>query len=319
MTTAISTPLINPLPSFGDWRDDLPTVRGRYVFNAPLSDQTWFRVGGPADVLYQPADQDDLSFFLKNKPTGIPVYIVGAGSNLLVRDGGLRGIVIRLGRGFSSLDLQENALEVGAGALDRTVALTCAQAGLGGLEFLVGVPGTIGGAVKMNAGCYGLEVKDVLDWADVMTLDGVVTRLSADDLAMTYRHSSLRDEDIVVRARFRCHQIDPDEGNQKVQKLLAEREDTQPVRGRTGGSTFRNPDSPDPLSAKKAWQLIDDAGCRGLQIGDAQVSPKHCNFLLNLAGATAQEIETLGDTVRDRVKATSGIDLVWEIVRIGER
>lgn len=312
MTTAPSS--LAKLPSFGDWRDDLPTVRGRYVFDAPLSDQTWFRVGGPADVLYKPADPDDLSFFLKNKPTGIPLYIIGAGSNLLVRDGGLRGIVIRLGRGFSSLNIQQNAIEVGSGALDRTVALTCAQAGLGGLEFFVGIPGTIGGAVKMNAGCYGQEVKDVLDWADVMTLDGVVTRRSADDLAMTYRHSSLGVEDIVVRARFRCHQIDPDEGNQKVRKLLAEREDTQPVRGRTGGSTFKN-----PTTLKKAWQLIDDAGCRGLQIGDAQVSPKHCNFLLNLATATAQDIETLGDTVRNRVKDSSGVDLVWEIVRIGER
>lgn len=303
-----------PSPPFDNWRGDLPTVRGRYVFGAPLSDQTWFRVGGPCDVLYKPADPEDLSHFLRNKPTDVPVFIIGAGSNLLVRDGGLRGIVIRLGRGFSSLDVLEDAIEVGAGALDRTVALTCAQEGLGGLEFLVGVPGTIGGAVKMNAGCYGTEVKDVLDWADVMSMDGVIKRYTAADLTMTYRHSNLTDQDIVIRARFRCSPINPDEGNLKVQKLLTEREETQPVRGRTGGSTFKN-----PISPKKAWQLIDEAGCRGLQIGDAQVSPKHCNFLLNLAEASAQDLETLGESVRDRVRESAGVDLVWEIVRVGER
>ncbi len=313
---------VSPLkisPQYADWRDELPEVRGRYAFDAPLSGQTWFRVGGPADVLYKPADPEDLSFFLKNKPAGIPLHVIGAGSNLLVRDGGVRGIVIRLGRGFSAIDIQGDAIEVGAGALDRTVALTCAQEGLGGLEFLVGVPGTIGGAVKMNAGCYAHEVKDVLEWADVMTLDGTITRWSVEDLAMTYRHSALTQDYIVVRARFRCHPTDPEMGHQKVQKHLAEREDTQPVRGRTGGSTFKNPSGKGAVPEKKAWQLIDEAGCRGLQIGDAQVSLKHCNFLMNLADASAHDLETLGDTVRDRVKQTSGVELTWEIVRWGEK
>jgi UDP-N-acetylmuramate dehydrogenase len=289
------------------------------VFDASLSAQTWFRVGGNADVLFKPSDAEDLSFFLQTKPKGIPIYIVGAGSNLLIRDGGMRGVVIRLGRGFSNLEFQSNALEVGAGALDRTVALTCAQRGLGGPLFLAGVPGTIGGAVKMNAGCYGSELKDILEWADIMDRDGMITRREVSELGLSYRHSRLGDQDIVIRARFRCEPMDSDVALRTVEELLAEREKTQPIHGRTGGSTFRNPDQGDQkIPYKKAWQLIDEAGCRGLQRGDAQVSTKHCNFLLNTDKASAQDLETLGEQVRQRVREHSGIDLTWEIIRVGE-
>lgn len=312
--------LVSPVQSSStdlSWRDHLPKVRGRYVFDAVMADQTWFRVGGTADVLFKPADTEDLIHFLANKPVDVPYITIGAGSNILVRDGGIRGIVIRLGRGFSTIDIKENMVEVGAGALDRTVALTCAEKGLGGLEFLVGVPGTIGGAVKMNAGCYGTEIKDVLQWADVLDDVGNVHRLSPSDLAMTYRHSAISDGQIVLRACFKCYPASPSDALQKIQTLLAEREEAQPVRGRTGGSTFRNPEALDGPS--KAWQLIDLAQCRGLQIGDAQVSTKHCNFLLNLGSATAADLELLGNTVQSKVKQTTSVDLHWEIIRLGEK
>lgn len=315
--TSLSTSIEN------SWRNKLPVVRGRYVFDAVLADQTWFRVGGAADVLFKPADVDDLIYFLNNKPD-IPYWIIGAGSNVLIRDAGIRGIVIRLGRGFSSIDIVDNHIEVGAAALDRTVALTCAEKGLGGLEFLVGIPGTIGGAVKMNAGCYSTEIKDVLEWADVLDSSGTIHRLRPAELAMTYRHTAIGANQIVLKACFRCHSVDPGEALQKIQSLLSEREDSQPVRGRTGGSTFRNPKdvkgnvSPDGIDYSKAWQLIDLAGCRGLQIGEAQVSTKHCNFLLNVGAAKAADLELLGNTVREKVKETSGIDLQWEIIRMGE-
>lgn len=313
MTTASSLQTSSTVPL--SWRDDLPEVRGRYVFDAVMADQTWFRVGGTADVLFKPADPEDLIHFIENKPIDIPYITLGAGSNILVRDGGIRGIVIRLGRGFSTIEIKENMVEVGAGALDRTVALTCAEKGLGGLEFLVGVPGTIGGAVKMNAGCYGTEIKDVLQWADVLDDAGNVHRLTPSDLAMTYRHSAITEELIVLRACFKCHPVAPSDALQKIQTLLAEREEAQPVRGRTGGSTFRNPETLDGHA--KAWQLIDLSECRGLQIGDAQVSTKHCNFLLNLGSATAADIELLGNTVQKKVKRTTGFDLHWEIIRLG--
>lgn len=295
-----------------DWCHSLPIVRGRYTFKASMAEQTWFRVGGPADVLFKPVDLEDLITFLKQRSVDIPINIVGAGSNLLVRDGGLRGIVIRLGRGFATIERDGLEIEVGGGALDRTVALTCGDWGLSGLEFLVGVPGTIGGAVKMNAGCYGTETKDRLIWADVVDLGGQVQRLTAAELAMSYRHSNIRADQIVVRARFRCEMGDPQAIKHRLETLLAEREASQPVKGRTGGSTFRNPEG------FSAWKLIDEAGCRGLKVGQAQVSEKHCNFLLNTDNCTAADLEILGETVRDRVKANSGYDLHWEIVRIGE-
>lgn len=295
-----------------NWQSELPTVRGRYAFEANLAEQTWFRVGGKADLLYKPADLEDLVYFLQNKPASVPHYILGAGSNVLVRDGGIRGIVIRLGRGFSTVDVKDGRVEVGAAALDRTVALTCAEQGLGGLEFLIGVPGTIGGAVRMNAGCYGKETKDVLEWVDVVDGDGNLTRRSVADLEMTYRHTNLRSDQIVVKACFRGEATNPRDSLAKIEKLLAEREDSQPVRGRTGGSTFRNPET------SKAWELIDSAGCRGLTIGDAQVSTKHCNFLMNTGAAKAADLELLGNMVQKKVKDMSGIELQWEIIRIGE-
>ena len=294
------------------WKESLPQVRGRYSFDAAMSDQTWFRVGGPADVLYKPADLDDLVYFLKKRPLDVPMYVVGAGSNLLVRDGGVRGIVIRLGRGFSFIERDGTRVTVGAAALDRTVAMSCGQWGLTGLEFLVGVPGTIGGAVKMNAGCYGSEAKDRLIWADVLTFDGTVHRLTPDQLEMTYRYTNLRPDQIVVAAQFQCDDGDSSQILARLDQLLAEREASQPVRGRTGGSTFRNPEG------QSAWKLIDEAGCRGLMVGQAQVSEKHTNFLLNTDACSATDLEELGELVRQKVKDKSGHDLHWEIVRIGD-
>lgn len=295
-----------------DWLTNLPNVKGRYQPGALLSEQTWFRVGGAADLLFRPQTHEDLATFLQWKPASVPVTLLGAGSNVLVGDGGISGVVIRLGRGFANIQIEGTNLIVGAGALDRTVALTCADAGLSGLEFLVGVPGTIGGAVKMNAGCYGQEVKDVLLWADVMDYQGKVTRLSNAELGFTYRHSTLHHDQIVITACFELRIAQPSAIHERLAQLLSEREQSQPVKGRTGGSTFKNP------IPHKAWELIDKAGCRGLQIGEAQVSEKHCNFLLNLGEATAKELAELGEQVRQRVEAASGILLEWEIIRFGK-
>lgn len=295
-----------------DWRTQLPTVAGRLQFDAPLANQVWFRVGGPADVLYRPKDVADLCLFLQQRPEGVPITILGAASNVLIRDGGISGIVIRLSGGFAEITRDGDCLEVGAGALDRTVALYAAEQGLQGLEFLVGVPGTIGGAVKMNAGCYGRELKDVLEWADVIDFNGNLSRLTPADLKFDYRQSSLTPDQIVIKVRLKGLPGVVAEIQERLKKLLCEREESQPVKGRTGGSTFRNP------SPQSAWQLIDAAGCRGLTIGDAQVSDKHCNFLLNLGTASAADIETLGETVRERVLQQSGVSLHWEIVRLGK-
>ena len=300
------------MTSYTDWRSQLPVVSGRLQFGALLANQSWFRVGGPADVLFKPKDIDDLCHFLKNRPQNVPVTILGAASNVLIRDGGIAGIVIRLSAGFADITRFEDCLEIGAAALDRTVAMQAADWGLTGFEFLVGVPGSIGGAVKMNAGCYGREIKDVLVWADIVNLDGQIQRLSAAELEFSYRHSNLDATQIVVRVCLRGVAGDSAPIHQRLQQLLAERESSQPVKGRTGGSTFKNP-SPD-----SAWQLIDTAGCRGLQIGGAQVSEKHCNFLLNLGQATAAELEQLGETVRQRVERQTGKKLQWEIIRLGE-
>ena len=296
-----------------NWQTQLPTVRGRYVPGARLSEQTWFRVGGPADVLFRPADEEDLAQFLSQKVQDTPVTIIGAGSNLLVRDGGISGVVVRLGRGFSDIRIDDDLIYVGAGCLDRTVSLTCRDAGVGGLEFLVGIPGTIGGAVRMNAGAYDNELKDVLVYADVLDPKGKRHRFTPQELEMTYRHTNLIDGWIVTSAVLKGNAgRDPQKIGEAIDAILLERERSQPTRGRTGGSTFKNPDS------KKAWKLIDEAGCRGLQKGDAQVSEKHCNFLLNLDQATANDLEFLGEEVRRRVFETSGVKLDWEIVRVGK-
>ncbi|MQR97653.1 UDP-N-acetylmuramate dehydrogenase [Gluconobacter aidae] len=288
-------------------------LRGRLTPNAPLGPRAWFRVGGPADWLFVPEDQDDLALFLREKPATMPVTVLGACSNVIIRDGGIAGTVIRLARGFADITVQGNSLIVGAAALDITVAEHAAAAALAGLEFLAGIPGSIGGAVRMNAGAYGSDLNAVLEWADILTAEGDLRRLSHDDLGFAYRHSELPEGSVVIRASLRGTPDNADAIRSRIADIRASREASQPVRARTGGSTFRNPEG------HKAWQLIDEAGCRGLQIGDAQVSEKHCNFLLNLGQARSADLETLGEAVREKVLAQSGVDLHWEIKRIGRR
>jgi len=291
--------------------DRLPKVRGRLSEGSALSAVTWFRVGGPADVLFKPADADDLSAFLKAKPTDIPVTVIGVGSNLLVRDGGIEGVVVRLGRGFTEIKANGTALSAGAGALDLNVALSARDAGIGGLEFLSGIPGTIGGALRMNAGAYGSDVSEVFLHADALDAKGTLHRLGKTEMGFTYRHSVVREDWIFVGGTFQGKADDPKAIHARIQDIQTRREESQPVRARTGGSTFVNP------TGHKAWQLIDEAGCRGLRKGDAMVSDKHCNFLINTGTASAADIEALGEEVRRRVRDRSGIDLVWEIKRIG--
>jgi len=285
----------------------VPHLRGRVRAGVPLAPFTWFRVGGPAEWLVRPEDAADLVTLLAGMSPAMPLTVLGAASNLIIRDGGLPGVVLRLGGPFAAVVVEADGIVAGAAALDVTVAEHAAAAGLAGLEFLSGIPGSIGGAVAMNAGAYGAEVKDVLDWAEVATAEGV-TRLPAAGLRFAYRHAALPPASVVVRARFHARPGDP---AVRMAEIRAAREATQPVRARTGGSTFKNP------PGHKAWALIDAAGCRGLRLGGAQVSDKHCNFLLNTGGATAAELEALGEQVRARVLAQSGISLEWEIKRMG--
>jgi len=293
--------------------DRLPAVRGELTADASLAEYTWFRVGGPADVLFQPADRDDLLDFLAAKPADVPVTMIGVGSNMLVRDGGVRGVVIRLGRPFAQIERAgDEMLRVGAGAIDPAVAAFARDLGLAGLEFLTGVPGTIGGALRMNAGAYGGDMQQITVSATLVDSRGEVKQLTAEEIGFSYRHIEIPEDWIFIEATLRGHAGDPAEIAAKMAAIRASREDSQPLRTRTGGSTFANP--PD----NSAWKLIDEAGCRGLTIGGAQVSEKHCNFLLNLGDATAADIETLGEEVRARVHAKSGIELRWEIRRIGE-
>ncbi len=289
----------------------LPALRGRVQQGAVLAPFTWFRVGGPAEWLVRPADAEDLVTLLAGLPQGMALTVLGAASNLIIRDGGLRGCVVRLGGGFGKVVVEADGVVAGAAALDATVAEHAAAAGLAGLEFLSGIPGSIGGAVAMNAGAYGREVKDTLDWAEVATANGVV-RLAAGEFAFRYRHATLPARGVVVRARFHAAPGEAAAIAARMAEIRAAREATQPVRARTGGSTFKNPEG------QKAWALIDAAGCRGLQRGGAQVSEKHCNFLLNTGGASAAELEALGEDVRARVLAHSGVVLEWEIKRLGE-
>jgi len=292
-------------------RPGIPAIRGRVRAAAPLAPVTWFRVGGPAEWLVRPEDVDDLVALLRGLPAAMPLTVIGAASNLIIRDGGLPGAVLRLGGGFGAVAAESGGIVAGAAALDATVAEHAAAAGLAGLEFLCGIPGSIGGAVAMNAGAYGTEVKDVLDWAEVATPRGV-ERLPAEAFHFAYRHAALPPGPaVVVRARFRATPGDAAAIAQRMAEIRAAREATQPVRARTGGSTFKNP------PGHSAWELIDAAGCRGLRRGAAQVSEKHCNFLINTGGATAAELEALGEEVRARVLARSGISLEWEIRRIG--
>jgi UDP-N-acetylmuramate dehydrogenase len=289
----------------------LPPLRGRVEHHAPLGPTTWFRVGGPADVLVRPADLDDLLLLLRDMPADMPLTVLGAASNMIIRDGGIAGVVLRLARGFGDVVVEADGIIAGAAALDVTVAETAAAAGLAGLEFLVGIPGSIGGAVAMNAGAYGHEIKNVLDWAEIATPEGTL-RLDAAALRFGYRQAHLPARGIVVRAKLRAVPNEKASIAARLAEIRAAREATQPVRARTGGSTFKN-----PPGNHKAWELIDAAGCRGLMQGAAQVSEKHCNFLINLGGASAADIEALGEEVRARVLAHSGIALEWEIRRIG--
>ena len=272
---------------------------------------TWFRVGGPAEFLLRPADAEDLCAFLKELPLEMPVTVIGAASNLIVRDGGINGVVIKLARGFGDVVVEDGAIIAGAAALDVTVSEHAAEAGLTGLEFLSGIPGTIGGAVAMNAGAYGGEIAQVLDWAEIVTRAGELIRVPGEELGLSYRHANLPSDSVVVRVRLRARQGEPALIGAKMAEIKARREASQPVRARTGGSTFANPEG------QKAWELIDAAGCRGLAKGQAQVSELHCNFLLNLGEATAAELEGLGEEVRRRVQENSGVALRWEIKRIG--
>lgn len=290
----------------------MPELRGRLLANESLAPLTWFRVGGPAQMLFTPADEDDLAYFLKRLPRELPLHVVGVGSNLIVRDGGIAGVVVRLGpRVFGEANAEGDTVTAGAAALDRRVAETAASANLGGLEFLFGIPGTIGGALRMNAGANGTETRDVLIEARGVDREGDPKVFSNADMKFVYRTSRVEPSIIFTAARFRGKISAPDAIRRRMAEVQNHRETAQPIREKTGGSTFKNPDG------DSAWKLVDAAGCRGLRLGGAQVSEMHCNFLINTGNATARDIETLGETVRKRVKESSGIELQWEIKRIG--
>lgn len=289
----------------------LPEIRGRVQAAAGLAPLTWFRVGGPAEYLVRPADDADLATLLRELQLEMPVTVIGAASNLIVRDGGIPGVVIKLARGFNEISVEADAIIAGAAALDVTVSEHAAAAGLGGLEFLSGIPGSIGGAVAMNAGAYGSDIAQVLDWAEFCARSGETLRVNASDLGLSYRHSNLPPGAVVTRARLRALPGDARAIADRMAQIRSSREASQPVRARTGGSTFANP------ANMKAWELIDGAGCRGLTRGGAKISDLHCNFLLNTGGASAADLEGLGEEVRRRVRASSGISLHWEIRRFG--
>ena len=296
---------------------DLPPVRGTARPDFRLADVTWLRVGGVADTLFTPHDADDLAAFLK--AADVPVAVLGAGSNVLVRDGGIRGVVIRLGRGFGAIERDgATGFIAGAAVPDMALARAAAEAGVAGFAFYSGIPGTIGGALAMNAGAFGAETRDVLVSVSAITMQGERIELSADELKLGYRHNGLDMPVIYTAARFRGTDGDKAAIRKAMDEIAAQRQESQPIKTRTGGSTFRNPDGADP-DGVKAWQLIDAAGCRGLTHGDAQMSEQHCNFLVNRGAATADDLETLGETVRERVAAQSGVSLDWEIRRMGER
>jgi len=294
-----------------DLPGSLPKLRGRLLANQSLAEITWFRVGGPAQALFMPADEEDLCYFLAETPAEVPVTAIGLGSNLLVRDGGVPGVVIRLGRGFNEVAIERNLVRTGTAVPDVKVARAAADAALAGLSFYRGVPGAIGGALRMNAGAYGAETKDVLVQARAVDRKGKIRVLKNADFGFSYRHSTAPAGLIYTGATFRGEPGDPKAIAAEMDKITEARESTQPIKSRTGGSTFKNP------PGKKAWLLIDAAGCRGLVLGDAQVSELHCNFLINRGNATAADIENLGEEVRRRVRENSGVELEWEIVRIG--
>ncbi|WP_282129796.1 UDP-N-acetylmuramate dehydrogenase [Roseobacter litoralis] len=303
---------------------DMPAVRGRLTQGRPLSDLTWLRVGGPADWLFQPADMQDLYAFLVSLPPDVEVFPMGVGSNLIVRDGGLRCVVIRLGRGFNQIEITGSRVVAGAAALDAHVARKAADAGLD-LTFLRTIPGSIGGAVRMNAGCYGSYTADVLVEVQVVSRTGEVSTLSASDLHFGYRHSTLAEGAVLTKAIFDAPRGDPETLHARMADQLAKRDATQPTKDRSAGSTFRNPSGfsstgrSDDVHDLKAWKVIDDAGMRGARLGGAQMSEMHSNFMVNTGRATAADLEGLGEEVRKKVYDSSGITLEWEIMRIGEK
>jgi UDP-N-acetylmuramate dehydrogenase len=295
-----------------DLKARMPELRGRLLANQPLADLTWFRVGGPAQTLFMPESEDDLGYFLSALPADVPVTVIGLGSNLIVRDGGVPGVVIRLGRGFNDVMVEDgHRVRAGAAVPDVKVARAAQEAAIAGLSFLRGIPGAIGGALRMNGGAYGAETKDVLLEARGVDRTGSIRVFANADMAYSYRHCGIGDDVIFTQALFQGASGDREAIAAEMDQITEAREATQPVKSRTGGSTFKNP------PGHKAWQLIDAAGCRGLTIGAAQVSEMHCNFLINLGGATASDIESLGETVRRRVTENSGVMLEWEIKRIG--
>lgn len=299
MTVALATPV-------------LPAVRGRLTADAPLAPLVWFKSGGPAQWLFEPADADDLAQFLAALPADVPVMALGLGSNLIVRDGGVPGVVVRLGKAFASVEKVDGVtLNCGGGASGILVSSTARDAGIAGLEFLRSIPGTVGGFVRMNGGAYGGDVAGILTDCDVVTREGAFVTLPVEALHYSYRHSALPDGAIVIAARFRGRAGDPATIQAEMDRIAAAREASQPLRSKTGGSTFKNPDG------AKAWELVDRAGCRGLKRGGAQVSEKHCNFLINTGDASSADIEKLGEDVRARVRAASGVTLEWEIQRVG--
>lgn len=292
--------------------ETMPAVAGRLTAQAPLAPLLWFKTGGPAEWLFEPKDADDLAQFLSALDPSVPVMALGLGSNLIVRDGGVPGVVVRLGKAFAKVErIDDVTLRCGAGASGILVSSTARDSGIGGLEFLRSIPGTVGGFVRMNGGAYGREVKDILIDCDVIARDGSRRTLALADLHYSYRHSELPAGAIVIAATFRGHPAEPQAIQAEMDRIAAAREASQPLRSKTGGSTFKNPDG------HKAWALVDAAGCRGLMIGGAQVSEKHTNFLINTGDATSADIEALGEEVRKRVKAQSGVELEWEIQRIG--
>ncbi len=290
----------------------MPQLRGRLIVNQPMADVTWFRVGGPAQVMFSPADEEDLSYFFAKLPEDVPVHAVGVGSNLLVRDGGIEGVVVRLARGFNETSIEGDLIRAGAAVPDVRLAQAAADASLAGLAFYRGVPGSVGGALRMNAGAYDRETKDALVEARAIDRRGETHVLKNADFGFSYRNSRATKGLVFTQATFRGEAGDKAAIKAEMDKVTEAREATQPIKTRTGGSTFKNP------PGKKAWQLIDAAGCRGLVIGDAQVSELHCNFLINRGQASAADIEALGEEVRRRVKESAGVELEWEIVRIGK-
>lgn len=312
--------------SANDTLASLPQVRGRYSVNESLAAGTWFRVGGPAEVLFKPADEDDLQFFLQNCPIDIPVTILGVASNVIIRDGGIPGVVLRLGREFATMAVDSadpTILHLGAANLDMNAAIFAQKNGVAGLEFLSGIPGTLGAAIRMNAGCYGKELCDVLIDATAYDRHGVKHVVTAEELGMQYRHIDAPADWIFVSCRLRGDVGDPVVIKSYMDEIKQKREASQPIRDRTGGSTFANPGRDEPSLAERnlgsAWQVVDAAGCRGLRVGGAQMSEKHANFMINTDNATAADLENLGELVREKVKAHCGIELRWEIKRLGQK